>query len=214
MLHGNDIFKKKSLLSYPIKKIIFSRYQNDIRMNSKILFSEQQKFRQPWHWLLLLLVGIPGAYIWRLVQQVIPEQANGNTQTDYALLLFSAVIVTLSIVFLIIVLLFARLETSVTSTEISIKFFPFHRSFRHYKKEDIAKASIQKINPIKNKEWGSFGLNMGYHGIKIKNFSSNNLLFSVSGKYVLKLELTNGKTVMIGTQKEKELEAVIDKMMR
>ena len=190
------------------------RYQNDIIMNSKILFSEQQKFRQPWHWLLLLLVGIPGAYIWRLVQQVIPEQANGNTQTDYALLLFSAVIVTLSIVFLIIVLLFARLETSVTSTEISIKFFPFHRSFRHYKKEDIAKASIQKINPIKNKEWGSFGLNMGYHGIKIKNFSSNNLLFSVSGKYVLKLELTNGKTVMIGTQKEKELEAVIDKMMR
>ena len=206
-------FEKKHFISNLIKKILFSRYQNDIRMNSKILFSEQQKFRQPWHWLLLILVGIPGVFIWRIVQQAIPEPSNGNTQTDYALLIFSAVIVTLAVVLLVIVLLFACLETTVTSTEISIKFFPFHRSFRHYKREDIAKASIQKINPLKNKEWGSFGLNMGYHGIKIKNFSGNHLLFSVAGKYVLKLELTNGKTITIGTQKEKELEAVIDKIM-
>ena len=43
---------------------------------------------------------------------------------------------------------------------------------------------------------------------------SRRLIYTISGKYVLQLELTNGKKVMIGTRKEKELEAAIYKIER
>jgi hypothetical protein len=204
--------KKNTIFSSRMKKNLFSRYQNDIIMNGKTLFSEQQKFRQPWLWVIMIaMLGIPALNFWDYIQQVV----HGHNPTDDKGLLFSFIIITVSILAAVALMWITRLETSVTENEISIKYFPLHRSFKNYKWEDIANASIQKFNPLKYGGFGirsnsGFRLKFGSGGVKVFNYQTYNL----SRKYVLELELKNGKKVVIGTQKEKELEAVIDKIIR
>jgi hypothetical protein len=189
-------------------------------MNDKILFSEQQKFRQPWLWIMLIaMLGIPFIFIRGFVQQVIHGQPWGDNPMSDTELIICTIVVIVIIVTSIILLWITRLETFVTSSEINVKFFPFQRSFQHFKWEDIVNASIQKINPMKQGGWGfrsksGFGFRVGLDGIKLTNFMSKNVIYSVSGKYGLQLELKNGKKVIIGTGKAKELEAVIYKLER
>jgi len=78
---------------------------------------------------------------------------------------------------------------------------------------------VIKINPMKYIGWkmktrSRLGVRIGVDGVKMTNCFSKNIKYSVSGKYGLQLELKNGKKVMIGTQKAKELEAIIYQIER
>ena len=185
-------------------------------MNGKILFSEQQKFRQPWHWAIqIAMLGIPCAFLWRLIHQAAIEQFWKNNTIGNNDLLIGSIIVTIAVVSVFVLMQLICLETQITNNEIRIKFFPFRRSFKSYKWEDIATASIQKINPLKYGGWGiklnpRFKIKIGLGGFK----AVNHILYNISGRYVLQLELKNGKKVLIGTQKAKDLEVVLDKIER
>jgi hypothetical protein len=191
-------------------------------MSAKIIYSEQQKFSQLILWISTIgMLSVPGIFIWAIIQQIIRGEPWGDNPMDNTSLIITFIIVTLIMLFLIILFFAVRLETHITSTEISVKYFPFHRSFKIFKWEDISNTSVQKINPLKYGGWGIRtnsgigGLRIGLDGIKITNFLyGKNTIFSVSGKYVLKLELKDGKTIMIGTQNEKELEAIIYQIER
>jgi len=214
-------FIKKIIFSRHIKKIIFSRYQNDIKMNGKILFSEQQKYPPIMLWIsMIALLAVPGIFIYGLIQQVVHGQPWGDNPMDNLSLIIIAISVTMIIIAALVVLWIVRLELVISTTDVSVKYFPFHRSFRKFSWNEISKASVIKINPLRYGGWGmrtgsGFGLRVGLDGMKLTNFLySRRLIYTISGKYVLLLELKNGKKVMIGTRKEKELEAVIYKIER
>jgi hypothetical protein len=187
-------------------------------MKYKILFSEQQKFSQPWLWIMIILMlGIPGIFIFGVIQQVGRGIPWGNNPLSNTGLVICAVCVTIIIVLSIILFLIVRLETTITEKEIGVRFYPFHRSFRYYKWEDISSASVQKFNPLKYGGWGmksnvGWGFRVGPSGIKLRFPHGKNMIYNVAGNKVLQLELKDGKKLWIGTQKPLELENIVRKI--
>jgi hypothetical protein len=65
--------------------------------------------------------------------------------------------------------------------------------------------------------WGmrnsaGWGFRVGPSGIKLRLPYSRNIVYNVAGNKILKLELKNGKKLMIGTQKPLELENILRKI--
>ncbi len=162
-------------------------------MKSKILFSETQKFKQWWLW--VILVGINGIFLFGVFKQVIGGQQWGNNPMSNSGLL---VIAGLSILLTILFLNF-RLETQIKEDGIYVRFFPFHLSFRYYSWDTIAQAYVREYSPIK--EYGGWGLRSGAFG--------KGNAYNVSGNQGLQLEFTNGRKLLIGTNKPQELTALL-----
>jgi hypothetical protein len=106
-----------------------------------------------------------------------------------------------------------RVETFITTEGINVKFFPFHRSFRNYNREQISGATVNK-NVILRFRWGwGFG-GYGFRlGIRIKLFGDN-IEYCLAGKHCLQLLLKNGKKILIGTEKQYEMEQALKKFER
>ena len=184
------------------------RYQNDIKMKEKILFSEQQKFRQIWLWVMVLSAtgASIGVFLWALIQQVVrgvPFHDKFMSNTE--LIIAFAFSLGLALV-LIILLVKMRLETIITSEGVKIKFFPVHHSYRNFQWEDISEAVVKKYSPMKYGGWGiRFKI---YHFTVFHNVTA----YNVSGNQALQLHFKNGKKTLIGTQKPYELEVALRKI--
>lgn len=102
-------------------------------MDNEILFTERQKFKQWWLW--LLLIGINGLFLYGLIIQVIFGQQFGTKpMTNTGIIITSGLLLLLTILFLIF-----RLDTIIKRDGVYVRFFPFHLSFRHYTWEKINK---------------------------------------------------------------------------
>ena len=155
----------------------------------KILFKEEQHFRQIWIW--LILVFLVGLMLWGIILQVILDIPFGNKPApDWGLFLSFALVSGLFWLFIAL-----KLTTSITSEAITVRFVPFYT--RTILISDIQKAYIRAYRPIA--EFGGWGYRVSHKGTAL----------NVSGKIGLQLELKNGKKILIGTQKDKELEIVI-----
>jgi len=167
------------------------QHQNDI-MN-KILFSEQQKMR-------------PIAWIWFLFTvMVVPLMIFAADREDLVAILFmQAIFVALAALFWA-----ARLDMEITKEYLSIKFFPFHRSFRTYRWDDVSKALIvRRPTGFSMRRKRGWGMGRGFrsrHHLKIYNGFGNKSL---------QLKMTDGRMVIIGTRKGEELEAILYKIGR
>lgn len=158
-------------------------------MSNEILFSETQKFKQWWLWLILL--GINLLFIFGLFKQVIGKQQFGDHPiTDTGLLLVTGFSFALTILFLTF-----KLQTQIKSDGIYVRFFPFHLTFRHYTWQSLIKCFVRKYAPIP--EFGGWGLRLGLFG--------GGKAFNVSGNIGLQLEFTDENRLLIGTNKPKEL---------
>ena len=111
-------------------------------MKGKTLFSEEQKFRQPWLWFMLIaLFSVPGVLLWGVIRQILQGQPFGNNpMSDTGLVILFLLVLVLTIL-TIVMFLMIRLDTSITGSEIGVRFYPFHRSFHYYKWEDISKEN-------------------------------------------------------------------------
>lgn len=160
-------------------------------MNDKILFSETQRFKQWWIWLILL--GINGLILFGVYKQLITGEKFGNKpMSDTGLILT----LCLTLAFLILFFSF-NLKTIVKEDGIYVRFFPFHLKYRHFKWDSISKCYVRDYKPIA--EYGGWGL---------RGFGSNRAL-NVSGKIGLQLEFSNGNKLLIGTSKGHELKKVL-----
>lgn len=142
---------------------------------SSPLFHEKQQFRQWWIWLLLLSVTGYSSY-----------------QYFYENDSIMGMVISISLVILFLVM---RLETSIFTDRIHVKFFPFIN--RRISFSDIENSEIRKYSPLG--EYGGWGI----------RFRRGSIAYNVSGNKGLELLLTNGKTVMIGTQKAVKLKAAL-----
>ncbi len=165
-------------------------------MNSIILFSEKQRFKQWWFWLILL--GVNGLFLFGVIQQVIlghpfGDKPIGNTGI---LIAFGGTLA------LSLMLFFTKLETQLTQEGIAVRLFPFHLKFKRFNWSDLEKAYVRQYSPIV--DYGGWGLRYSLSG---KGKAHN-----ISGNMGLQLQFKNGKKLLIGTRKPEELKEVLDQL--
>jgi hypothetical protein len=165
-------------------------------MLSDSLFSEQQRFKQPWIWLLLLAINT--WLIYGLIRQVVYRHPFGqNPLTNgglLALAVFSSLLTTLFAVM--------RLDTAIRRDGIYYRFLPFQITWKKIGWERIAAAYVREYQPVS--DYGGWGMRLGMFG--------NGEAFNISGNHGLQLEYDNGKKFLLGTQKPLELERVLKSM--
>lgn len=159
----------------------------------EFLFSEKQRFNQPWIW--ILLIGLNALFLYAIVQQLIFKIPFGNNPAPDGLL------IVFMLIPIAITWLFYRFEltTGVTKEAVIFQLKPLHSKPEKINWTEIEKASIRTYSPLK--EYGGWGYRL----------SSNGKAYNVRGNQGLQLELKNGKKILIGTQKAKELEQTLKK---
>lgn len=162
-------------------------------MHNEILFSESQKFKQWWLWLLLL--GVNGIFILGVWQQVIGGKAFGDNQMgNNGLLIVTALVLLLTVLFAVF-----RLDTQIRKDGIYVRFFPFHLSYRHYPWNSLTKSYVRQYSAIT--EYGGWGLRFGYFG--------RGAAYNIAGDTGLQLEFSNHNKLLIGTDKPTELAEIL-----
>lgn len=141
-----------------------------------ILFTEVQRIRQPWVWVVVILVHLSISIPLFFISSQDNLWATGISWLFFILLtLFLAIL---------------RLKVVVTTVGIHLQFFPFHLSPVFFPWSAIQAVWAGSYAPLR--EFGGWGYRM--------NFSGNAIAWSVYGNKGVKILLTNGKKRLIGTQ--------------
>lgn len=160
-------------------------------------FREVQKFRQFWVSSMVLIpavVTLYGAY-----KQLVLGQPFGNNPTS------DSTMIALTIIFGFMFPLFIfsmKLVTEVRSDGLYVRFFPFHLSFRKLGYRDI--ASYKAVHYSALRDYGGWGIRYGRNG----------KAYNISGNDGVMLEFSNGKHLLIGSQKVHELLMAMDQNAR
>ncbi len=155
-----------------------------------IIFYEEQRFNQPWIW--VLLVGLNLLIGWGVIQQLAFEIPWGtNPAPDAVLISIQAMPILLLILFIVF-----HLKTIISQDKINIIFVPFVNKTIRWK--EVEKAYIRQYKPLM--EYGGWGIRRGLSG----------RAYNVKGKTGLQLQLKSGKKILIGTQKGEELKRLLD----
>lgn len=163
-------------------------------MNGEILFSETQRFKQWWLW--LLLIGVNVLMLYGVLSQVVNGQPFGDKPASNGQLLTGAAISLLVTIFVLSI----RLDTQIKEDGIYVRFFPLQFSYRFFPWNSLLKCYVRTYNPIS--EYGGWGLRLGLFG--------KGTAYNISGNEGLQLEFTNGKKLLLGTQKPQELSEVLN----
>ena len=156
------------------------------------IFKERQKFTQCWLW--LILIGLGSIPIYEIYKQIIlGEQIGNNPLPDCGLIIF-----TLFIFLLIALFAIVRLDTEINEDEIRINFYPFIK--RHVNWNDVKSAEVVKYGCVGG--WG------------IRFSTKYGTVYNIKGNKGLAIKLTNGKKILIGTQKEEELKKIVENIMK
>lgn len=151
------------------------------------LFREVQHFRQLWLWLIVLAVS--GFATYAMVQQLILGAPFGsNLAPDCG-------VIGIMVVFgfgLPIFMYATHLTTEVRSDGLYYRFFPFHCSFQRIAAGDVKRYEVLTYSPIK--DYGGWGIRYGVGG----------KAYNVSGNRGVLLHLSNGRGLLIGSQRPEE----------
>ncbi|MDM7999364.1 MAG: DUF6141 family protein [Dehalococcoidia bacterium] len=160
--------------------------------SSYCFYREVQRFRQPWVWLLIALVA--GISVWGVVQQLVLGKPFGQNPASDTVLLIVAVVFGLGFPVLFWT---ASLTTEVRSDGLYYRYFPFHWSFRRISSQELLRYDVIAYHPVR--DYGGWGIRYG-RGSKAYN---------VSGNHGVMLELSDGRKLLIGSQKAQELASAI-----
>lgn len=170
---------------------------------NKVLFKEEQQFRQ-WWWIVLILgATIPAMVmcVYALYQQVVRGIQVGDSPAPNGVMI-------LGFIFLCIMLwgyFKLKLEVWIDADGIHYRFFPLIIKNKLISKEQIQRFEIRKYNPIL--DYGGWGVRRGF-GRKWQR------AYNVSGNMGLQLYLTDGKKVLFGTQRSQAIFYAMEEMMK
>ena len=165
----------------------------------KILFKEEQQFRQWWIWLILVSALL--AIVIPIANELSAQSWDINSE-DFSRLILYGSFVVLFIVAVLVVLGLSRLKTKITSDGIFITFPPLRRKSYRIKFQEIEQFEIRKY---------SARLEYGGHGFRNRRKSGQ--AYTISGNTGLQLYFKNGKKLLIGTQKKQAIEFAMCKIM-
>jgi hypothetical protein len=155
------------------------------------MFHEEQRFRQPWLWAIVLL---PAAIvIGILAVQVGTGRPVGNHPAPDWLL---AVLAVFTGVLLPAFMASLRLTVEVADGVLRIRFFPFVR--KEIRLSEIESAEVRTYRPIR--EYGGWGIRWG---------GRRGWAYNVSGNRGVQLVLRGGKRLLLGSQKPEALAAAL-----
>ncbi|HZK64135.1 MAG TPA: DUF6141 family protein [Puia sp.] len=162
-------------------------------MGTQTFFSEKQRFRQTWLW--IILIALDAYFLFAVFKRVIGKNSFGDKPMSNEVLLFTIG----TMLFLPLFFYILRLDTEINSNGIYIRFFPFHLSYKKYAWDEIEACFVRQYNPIA--EYGGWGIRLGLFG--------KGRAFNVSGNKGIQLVFKNDKKLLIGTSKPEEaLEAI------
>jgi len=165
-------------------------------MEKQILFTEVQKFRQWWLWILLILAILPP--IGMLIYQLVTGRPISNTSLFTSDILFLGLSLFISAPLLWCVYAI-KLFTVIDTDTISYGFRFFGK-----KLNEIALADVEEMEVVPYKSY-STGMHFSYTYGKVYNASRGMGLFVTQ---------YGGSKVLIGTQKPDELKAAVAKMSK
>jgi hypothetical protein len=150
----------------------------------RIEFKEEQRFNQWWLWLLLLpLALLPLAGLFKHL-----NSGRDFVEQPSSILLW--IFMSLTIWSVLVLIYLIRLKTRIDRSGIEMHFFPFVSK----------KIPWEQINSARVVNYGFVG------GWGIRLWTSYGTVYNIKGNKGLALSLKNGKKILIGTQKESELE--------
>ena len=162
-------------------------------MENEIIFSESQRFKQWWLWIILL--GVDVLFLYIIFQQlVLGKPFGGKPMTNLMLVMTTGFILLLSVMFI-----YFRLDTQIKKDGIYVRFFPIQFTFRYYPWDTISKSFVREYNAIL--EFGGWGFRIGLFG--------KGKAFTMSGNNGLQLEFKDNKKLLIGTNKPDEVRDVL-----
>ena len=152
--------------------------------------TEEQRFRQPWLWFLLGVLGPAtiGAQLYGYYQQRFLGLPWGNQPVSDGELLTSALVSAAVIGGVSWLAWISRLRVWASPQGLRLRFYPFHLKVRGLEPEQIRGATAVCYRPLW--DYGGWGIRWGKGG----------RVFSVSGVEGLRLELGDGRHLMIGSQ--------------
>ena len=163
--------------------------------NSETFFKEEQKFRQPWLIMVVILVSIM-PWISLVVQIILGHKFGNNPAPNWMIhliwLLFG---VGFPVFFYSI-----KLITEVRNNGIYLRFFPIHRKFKFFSFDDIESFKEREYRPIR--EYGGWGIRYGFGG----------MAYNVYGNKGIQLEMKSKKKILIGSQKSYEFYKTIQRL--
>lgn len=162
-----------------------------------IIFAENQRFRQLW--LLFVIASLVGLSVYAFIYQIIMGKNLGNSSMPDSMLIITVLLTGLS---LPVFFFLTELKTRVTEDGLYIKYFPFHRKWLFFSPVDIENFKKTKYRPIL--EYGGWGIRIGI----------NKKAYNASGNMGIQLTLSDGKRLLIGTQKPDEFQSAMQEMMK
>jgi hypothetical protein len=159
----------------------------------QIHFSEEQSFRQPWLWALLLasLLLVLGLFAYGMVQQLLLGRPWGSRPLpDWGLLLVgtSAILLSGGITYLFLRL---RLITQVRDDGLLLHFVPLRRRLIPWNK--IQGCEARTYRPLR--EYGGWGI----------RFSRAGIAYNVRGNQGVQLQLRDDRPLLVGSQQAQRL---------
>ena len=159
------------------------------------LYSEQQRFQQKWVLAICLTTPISFLFLSSLSLRQIwqTDSFSNSAETTFLICTLSGFITML------IPILIRRigLNTRVSKQGLSLRFIPFHRHERTYLFENILCVEAVQYRPIR--DYGGWGIRIGRNG----------RAYNVSGNMGVMINLKDGKTFLIGSQKSEILAQII-----
>ncbi len=159
------------------------------------VFNETQRFTQWWLWLLLLVAAL----------SVIGKPVLTWIQSDYKLntTFGTGFYIGCGTLFLVVLLfILFKLKITIDERGLSYQFFPIHFKPKLITWEQVDKIGIRTYKPLM--EYGGWGYRLGMGG-KAMN---------VKGNKGIQIKLKNGDSLLLGTQKMKEAQTVINRYFK
>jgi hypothetical protein len=172
--------------------------------NPDAVFVEEQPLRD--NPLLYLAfaggAGMIGFFLYVMYRQLILGEPWGDRpMNDTALAIVGGLYILLGL--LLLFLFFrGRLVTEVRTSGVFVRYFPFHRSFRHIPLEGVRSCEARTYSPIR--EYGGWGIRMAPH----------KRAYNVSGNRGVELEYEDGKKLLIGSKKAEQLASAVESIRR
>lgn len=167
------------------------------------MFTEVQRFRQLWIWLLTIISAV--AMLGIVGGLVVQRDFATLWQESHAGMIVSIMAMILVALGLPILFYATKLITEVHPDGIYVRFVPFHLSYRKMLFADLKSYEARAYSPLG--EYGGWGIRYGAGG-------KRNMAYNVSGNRGVQLEFKDGRRLLIGSQKPDELVRAIDAAFR
>lgn len=164
--------------------------QHDLEQST--YYREIQRFRQPWLW--TIIGGFLLFVCYTFVRQIVlGHRIDAQAATDSEVIFLTGLGVCTALMIAVI-----KLVVVVRSDGIRITFFPFYT--RHIPAKKIKESEVlnHQITP--------------YAADRVHRAEIDHKVYSVDGSEAVKIELDNGKTIVIGSQRAHDLYSNIQKI--